>query len=1034
MVRFFEAQTKALLTDGDPDVRRAFLGSISDLCLFFGSSKTNDAILSHLNTYLNDRDWRLKCAFFDAIVGVAIYVGSSSLEDFILPLMVLALTDPEETVIDRALRSLAKMADLGLFQRSTTWGLVDLVARFTMHPNTSIREAAVSFIAAATKYLSVADLYCLVRPLLAPYLKMMINSFSEYELLDSLKKPFPRAAYSAASLWVDKSENSIFWKSIEKRVASTRTEDRLSAFASKDLSQSTFSRLPKSDDDQQWMARLRDAGMSHDDEMKLFALAECILRINKRTAKERGGPGLVAFDTQVRLDESHLKVVSFDTTRRSWEDAPEIAPSPQVDDQERPLTIADALLDASTTIGEQDIRRIASQNPGAIPRDLLQASRKPRPDALGSSSADHDSVSDRASSRGDETPQRTSLAIRNRNSAMGLMQRETSGKGKATAAISTSSETAFGTVDGTSPSGASSQPASEGTVTPRRPQEIRYRAGAGYKGRDPNVLKLLGSLYLENTAHSLAEFGPSVKPVEQVLEDRRSVTAQDELWKPSGTMVAHFTEHTAAITRIIVAPDHSFFVTGSADGTVKIWDTSRLERNLAHRSRQTYKLPPNTGVASLCFIGKTLSFVVAASDGGIHCIRVDRVTMDQENVRYGKLRLVRQWNIPGAPKAQPVWTECISSPKMSCLLVAANNSKVHAMDLRTGAVLFTLENPVHHGAPTTFCVGPEPHHWLLLGTTYGVLDLWDLRFRVRLRSFAFPAASPIHRISLHPNCIPNEKEAPGKQLVCVAGGTATADITVWDLQELKCIEVYRTAAASQAHGQSSEPRQRIPKASAGSGKRGAVTNLDLGPYTAWNPDTASRAVLLSRFGSSPAPRFEDGGEASSADQISAFDADDLLLQMPTDNGCRALLVGTRHRIHDDEQPGVPFMLTAGPGVAVRFWDLKDDDSFGRSCVVSGGDEEDGTDEDAIAVYELAGRKSGTTVYEQRIQQTEAISDGRDSAKEKRKRERAKGIGKGLGRDMLLQQHLDAVTDLAVIELPYRMTVSGDRSGIVFVWA
>jgi hypothetical protein len=59
--------------------------------------------LSHLNTYLNDRNWMLKCAFFETIVGVATFLGGTSLEEFILPLMVQALTDPEEFVIQEGL-------------------------------------------------------------------------------------------------------------------------------------------------------------------------------------------------------------------------------------------------------------------------------------------------------------------------------------------------------------------------------------------------------------------------------------------------------------------------------------------------------------------------------------------------------------------------------------------------------------------------------------------------------------------------------------------------------------------------------------------------------------------------------------------------------------------------------------------------------------------------------------------------------------------------------------------------------------------
>ena len=60
LVRFFESETKAFLTDTDANVRRAFLSSVSSLCVFFGTAKANDVILSHLNTYLNDKDWKLK--------------------------------------------------------------------------------------------------------------------------------------------------------------------------------------------------------------------------------------------------------------------------------------------------------------------------------------------------------------------------------------------------------------------------------------------------------------------------------------------------------------------------------------------------------------------------------------------------------------------------------------------------------------------------------------------------------------------------------------------------------------------------------------------------------------------------------------------------------------------------------------------------------------------------------------------------------------------------------------------------------------
>ena len=59
-------------------------------------------------------------------------------------------------------------------------------------------------------------------------------------------------------------------------------------------------------------------------------------------------------------------------------------------------------------------------------------------------------------------------------------------------------------------------------------------------------------------------------------------------WKPEGTLIAHLSEHTLSVNAIRLSPDHSFFASASDDGTVKIWDGVRLERNVTSRSRINY--------------------------------------------------------------------------------------------------------------------------------------------------------------------------------------------------------------------------------------------------------------------------------------------------------------------------------------------------------------------------------------------------------------------------------------------------------------
>jgi len=81
-----------LLVDPTSVVKRSVLLDIAPLCIFFGRQKTNDVLLIHMITYLNDRDWLLRYAFYDSIVDVSACLGGRNLEEYIFPLMTQALS------------------------------------------------------------------------------------------------------------------------------------------------------------------------------------------------------------------------------------------------------------------------------------------------------------------------------------------------------------------------------------------------------------------------------------------------------------------------------------------------------------------------------------------------------------------------------------------------------------------------------------------------------------------------------------------------------------------------------------------------------------------------------------------------------------------------------------------------------------------------------------------------------------------------------------------------------------------------------
>ena len=1021
LLEHFEAHSKALLTDNDASVRRAFLGSVSSLCVFFGSTKANDVILSHLNTYLNDKDWILKCAFFQTIVGVATFVGGTSLEEFILPLMIQALTDAEEFVVEKVLSSFASLAELGLFQRSRTWEMVDIVARFMIHPNIWIREAAAHFVSSSTQYLSTADLHCIVSPLIQPYLKSSITDFSEITILDNLRRPLPRPILEMATNWALKVEGGLFWKPVQQHQTFSfgYPEQALPTISSKDLRPNTLSKIAKNNEDEQWIKRLRNIGMSTDDDFKLLALREYIWRIAHKRSKTGPDNDPSQLNNILLLKEMNVtpQTIFFETQKRKSKSRrraslDEHHPSESKNKSERiPHTIADALLDASASIDDPLSQRkkshanarkerlngtlqvqtipIETRRSSSNISSPLSTSPRGRDQSHPTNSTDNN---DNAPSDGTLTPTdslRTgggagrSKGIKHKSSAINLLnRRETS---KTVAETGTTSANAFGKVDGPftrEPSEASSHRKASHSDLKRGPKNPSD-AGHTYDGKDPNVIRLLDSLASENYPHDIHDFGPVVTPIssKRHMTKKTDVPGSDKPWRPEGTLIATFGEHTGPVNRVVPSPDHAFFITGSDDGTVKVWDTLRLERNLTHRSRQTYSHAEGAKVRCLCFVENTHTFISGATDGSINVIKVDH-TLVGDTSKYGRLRNVREYQLPKGEHA--VWLEHSKLDTQSVLLLVTNTSRIIALDLRNMAMLYSFENPVHHGTPTCFCVDHK-HGWMLIGTSHGVLDLWDLRFRLRLKAWGLAGGTQIHRLIIHPF------KTHGKY-VCVTGGTGQTDITVWDIEKTECREVFRAGV----------PRN--------SGKE------NLRAYEPWQVEEERPEGMLGRF-------------ATAIDPVGGGNSNE-------DRGIRALAVGID--LPETSWEGkYGFFLTGGADKKLRFWDVTRADA---SMVISGlGAEED------QPKFTTSHPTTTMTLNSERIPQ--AAPSAPNAAPGNKPGSTSAGGKKPSSLDMkpprsaiiskhqqqLLRNHLDTILDVCLLESPVGMTVSVDRMGCIYVF-
>ncbi|XP_040103086.1 phosphoinositide 3-kinase regulatory subunit 4 [Oryx dammah] len=160
-----------LLSDPENIVKQTLTeNGITRLCVFFGRQEASDVLLSHMITFLNDKnDRHLRGAFFDSMVGVAAYVGWQS-SSILKPLLQQGLSDAEEFVIVKALNALPCMCQLGLLQKPHVYEFASDIAPFLCHPHRQTRCGAVGFITVVAHQLSTADVYCKLMPYLDPYI------------------------------------------------------------------------------------------------------------------------------------------------------------------------------------------------------------------------------------------------------------------------------------------------------------------------------------------------------------------------------------------------------------------------------------------------------------------------------------------------------------------------------------------------------------------------------------------------------------------------------------------------------------------------------------------------------------------------------------------------------------------------------------------------------------------------------------------------------------------------------------------------
>ncbi|KAH7644656.1 phosphoinositide 3-kinase regulatory subunit 4-like protein [Dermatophagoides farinae] len=221
--KYFQNLVSILITDPNNCVRRVLLltpQNCSQLCTFFGRQKTNDVILSHIITFLNDKnDFKLRISFFDNIVIIASYLGVQC-SAILHPLLQHGLCDVEEIIIAKTITSIAYLVEQGLIAKNVIIELLREIMPLIYHPNRWITNAIIHFLGNLQSHLPMVDLNTKVLPILTAFFKLNVKCFT-VQLFHrrSVEQPIPRPIYEAILMAKDQEVMISFFNLLEKKLS-----------------------------------------------------------------------------------------------------------------------------------------------------------------------------------------------------------------------------------------------------------------------------------------------------------------------------------------------------------------------------------------------------------------------------------------------------------------------------------------------------------------------------------------------------------------------------------------------------------------------------------------------------------------------------------------------------------------------------------------------------------------------------------------------------------------------------------------------
>ncbi len=470
-----------------------------------------------------------------------------------------------------------------------------------------------------------------------------------------------------------------------------------------------------------------------------------------------------------------------------------------------------------------------------------------------------------------------------------------------------------------------------------------------------------------------------------------AMAGRHNAWRPKGTLVAHLHEHTAAVSQISVSDDQRFFVSGSLDGSVKVWDCERLHTIVTNRSRLTCKLQKGH-INSVTTIKNTHSVASACNLGTVHIFNIEhqrRVEKSFTKTVYTGIQTVRFID-----KSEGSIFDVRSfegTPSSSVLMYATAHGNLHGWDLRmktTSQESFVMRNSPRMGLLTSVAVD-NTHNWVIVGSDLGVYTIWDLRFQIPVRSFSHPGESGVVALAAAPRH---------------AAFSSTADntVTLWDVESNIARHVLRIVKArdgSEASSSSNAPLPNVPgylrpRAVASEGPLASLPPVSMAAIDGSGMISAAASISGSVF-ARPRSTTVDAmlKESESMSDLTAIAA-----AFPSErNAVRAMLPAGDGS----------WLVTGSTDCKLRFWDLaRPTESYTFS----------GLPKHHKAVYSSSAQE-GISVVQEQVEVTPNPA--------------VRSANAGLA--TASTAHRDAITYLAMLHSGSHMLVSSDRAGVIKVF-